>query len=262
MAEETQVKQETQVKEPEKDLTTRVSHVKLEDKVDEKFNVTDIEKIQDPNARAYAEKAYKSFEKGFQGKFQALATERKAWEAEKAEGAVWTKDKVQSLLNDPGFVNAAQGITGQTDDGSILSDAEKKEIKDAKNIASQALQQNAQLLKQQQDESNKTKYANYDGNAVDIITADMLKGKLHATREHLWKVVDYNDAVKRAYALGLSDKKVVDNEKINSMSTDGITAQAEEGALKKEEKESDKSWFMRNALNRFKQSKESGQTRK
>ena len=246
------------------DLTTRVSQVKLDDKKDEAFNVNDIEKIQDPNAKAYAEKAYKSFEKGYQVKYQDLAAERKAWEAKKAESDNWTQEKVQSLLNDPKFIQSAQGVVGQqsTDDYSALSDTEKKQIQDAKTIASQALQQNAQLLRQQQDEGNKTKYANYDSNAVDIITADMIKGRVHATREHLWKVVDYDDAVKRAYELGLSDKKVVDTEKINSMSTTGQTVVGDESVPKIEDGETNKNYFLRLAARRFQQSKESGQIRK
>ena len=260
MAEE--VKEVTQeVPEVKEDLTKRVSQVQL-DKPEEKFNVTDIDRIEDPNAKAYAEKAYKSFEKGFQEKYRALADDRKAWEAKKAESDQWTADKVQTLLNDPSFVQAAQSVTVNNDDSSMLSDTEKKRIGDAERTANMVLQQNAQLLKQQQDETNKTKYANYDAQAVDILTADLIQGKVQATREDIWKVRDYNDAVKRAYQLGLEDKNVNNVEKINSMSATGKVVVGDNSVPAIEKDETNKNYFQRLALRRLQQSQESGQVRK
>jgi len=259
---EAQETKETKPEEKEVDLVTRVSQVKPEEKKEESFNINDIEKIEDPQAKEYAQKAYKSFEKGYQEKFRTLAEERKSWEAKRAEGDNWTSDKVQSLLKDPKFVDAAQSVLGQgNDDYSALSDADKKQVQEAKLLAKQALEQNAQLLKAQQDERLQGKYANYKPEAVDILTADLLAGKVQATREHLWKVQDYDAAVRRAYKLGLDDKKLVNQEKATSMSIEGTTQQATEGAVEKEKTETDKQWFVRNALNRLVKSKE-GQIRK
>ena len=258
------MEEETKVTETkEEDLVTKVSQVKLEPKKDDAtFNVNDIDKIENPQAKEYAQKAYKSFESGYTKKFQALAEERKAWEAKKAEAETWTKDKVEALTKDPSFVTAAQSVAGQSDDYSALSDNEKKELKEAKTIAQQVAVQNAQLLKMQQDEANKTKYANYDSNAVDILTADLLKGKVQATREHLHKVLDYEDAVKRAYELGLQDKNKDNEEKITSMSAEGTVATGKEEVPAKEKNESDRSYIARLGLHNLSKLKALGQIRK
>ena len=74
---------ETPVKE---DLISRVSKVKV-DKTPEvnieepKFDINDIEKIQDPQAKEQALRAYKSFQRGFNEKYQELAQIRKELDA-------------------------------------------------------------------------------------------------------------------------------------------------------------------------------------
>ena len=74
-----------------------------------------------------------------------------------------------------------------------------------------------------QDEQLKTKYANYDPSAVDVITSELLTGKRQATREDLFRAIDYENAVKRAYELGKADSAVDKQEKINASSYDGIS---------------------------------------
>ena len=253
------------VKEPVTEpLVTRVSQVKPEEKkTDEAFNVNDIEKIEDPKAKEYAQKAYKSFESGYTKKFQALAEERKAWEEKKVQGEVWTTEKVQALTTDPSFVKAAQSVANQpTDEYSTLTESEKKQISDAKAIAQQAVAQNAQLLKAQQDESNKAKYANYDPNAVDILTADLLKGTVQATREHLWKVQDYDSAVERAYKLGKSDKVEDNKDKLASLSPEGTVVTGDETAPSIEKGESDRNYIKRLGMAALKAFHDKGQVRK
>ena len=260
-----ETKQEANQQQKEVDLVTKVSQVKVEEKKDDAtFNLNDIEKIEDPQAKEYAQKAYKSLQGDYTRKYQALAEERKAWEAKKAESDNWTTDRVQSLLNDPKFVQAAQSVVtqgSQTDEYSALSDAEKKQIREAKEVANKALLQNAQLLKQQQYELLKNKYANFDANSMDILTAEILSQKRQIQYEDIWKSKDYDDAVKRAYELGRQDRKLENQEKATSMSIEGVTQQATEGAVDKKEGETDKQWFIRNALNRFTKSKE-GQIKK
>lgn len=260
----------TEPAQPEKkeDLVTRVSQVKPEEKKVDVFNVNDIDKIENPQAKEYTQKAYKSLESGYTKKFQALADERRTWEAKKAEGENWTQDKVQSLLKDPNFVTAAQGVATQqqneeaTGEYSALSDTEKKRIADNEKQVGLIVQQNTQLLRQQQDESNKTKYANYDSNAVDIITADLISGKRQATREDLFKVYDYEPAVNRAYKLGLSDKNEANKEKINALSPDGVTVVSDDSVPKPEKGESNRNYFLRLAHRRLSQFIDKGQVRK
>ncbi len=250
----------------EEDLVTKVSKVEIkpQEKPDVTFNVNDINNIEDPKAKEYAEKAYKSFQGDYTRKSQALAEERKVWEAKKAEDEKWTQDKVQSLLKDQSFVQAAQSVATQqnTEEYSSLTDGEKKRIENAENIAKQMLQQNAQLLKHQQDESNKTKYANYDPKAVDILTADLISGKVQATRESIWKYHDYDSAVQRAYELGKTDKKTDNQEKYNSMSPEGNNVVGDDSIPKIEKGESDRAYLMRLGKRRLAQEAEGGQIRK
>ena len=100
-----------------------------------------------------------------------------------------------------------------TDDTSALSDTDKKELKLLKDKINMLQNSNWQAQKTNQDAKNKEKYANYAPDVVDTITKDLMNNKRAATREDLWKVIDYENAVNRAYALGLSDKIVINNEK-------------------------------------------------
>lgn len=259
---------ETQIKE-EPDLATRVAQTKEEPKEEPtgvkkpEFNSADIDNIKDPEAKAWAQKAYKSFEKGYQEKFQELAEVRKSLEAKK-EPSTWTPERLQQEMNKPDFVQAANNVlqTQPKDDDSILSESEKQKMKNLENEVRNLKQQSLVSSKIVQDEQLKSKYANYNPEAVDILTADLIAGKVQATREHLYKVLDYDAGIRRAYELGKSDKKIDNVEKINSMSTDGKTVVGDSSVPKIEEGESNKNYFLRLASRRFQQSKESGQIRK
>jgi hypothetical protein len=274
----------TITKEPE--LVTRVSQVKVE-KAEEKetkptgeteikepeFDVTEIEKIKqkDPEAGAWAEKAYKSFQKGFNNKYQEIAELRKKLETQaKPEPIAWTPQRLQQEINKPDFVSAAQEVVkNQNPEGSGLTDVEYSTLSEKEKQKLQNMEKEILILKREntlaqmkaQDEQLKVKYANYDPKAIDIITADMIAGRVQATREHLFKVLDYEDAVHRAYELGKQDKQLTNEEKVTSMSPEGTTAQATEGAVEREKNETDRAWFIRNALNRLAKSK-TGETRK
>lgn len=220
------------------DLVTRVSQFKPEapkvtapvENIDEKFDVNDINKITDPQARAYADKAYKSFQRGFNQKFQELAETRKQLESMKNEQITWTPERIKQELNNPTFVQAAQVVSsyqnptnsGLTDqEFSALSESEKAQLTAMKQEITSLKQQNMQALLAQQDEQLKGKYSNYNPGSVDALYNDMLNGKVQATREHLWKVMDYDDAVKRAYELGKQDRNIDTTQKINSVSIQG-----------------------------------------
>lgn len=261
----------------EPDLVTRVSQVKEETKTpetkptestdDSKFDFKELENIKDPEAKAWAEKAYKSFQADYTNKTKVLAEDRKEFENSKVQTqqpATWTPERLQQELNKPDFVESVQSVIqpAKDEEYSALSETERADIKRMKQELLLLKEQNSTVTKQSQDTQLKGTYANYDSRSVDTLTADLLSGKVQATREHLWKVMDYDDAVHRAYKLGLEDKKLETTEKITSMSPEGTVAQATEGALEKKEGETSKQWFLRNAINRLLQSKEKGQTRK
>ena len=219
---------------PEEDLVSRASKVKLEamKPLDEdRFDVKDIEKITDPVAKKYAETAYKSFQRGFNQKFQEIAELRKSLEAQKEQSTTWTPDRVKQLTEDPKFVEAAKVVmasqaptgSGLTDaEYSALSASEKQQLNSMQSELQQLRLQSIQQGLKQQDEHISKKYANYDAKAVDIITNELLTGKVQATREDLWKVYDYENAVKRAYELGRTDAVPGIAERTSASAYDGL----------------------------------------
>jgi hypothetical protein len=223
------------------DLITRASKVKLESKptdlnIEEpKFDVNDIEKIADPQAKEQALRAYKSFQRGFNQKFQELAELRKQVEA-KNQPTQWTPERIRTELNKPDFIQASQAVLQeQNPPNSGMNETEWSSLTVAEKKQWQAMQSELTSLKQQQanqqimqnfklqDETAKTKYANYDSQAVDIITDELLQGKRQATREDIFKSFDYENAVKRAYELGKQDGQVDKTEKTNASTFDGVT---------------------------------------
>jgi hypothetical protein len=253
--------QEAAEAKPEKDLITRVSEVKEEAKPEvkeeAKFNINDldasIEAVQDPKSKEQLLALKKSLISGENKKYQEIADLRKDLEAKienlKTQPKEWTSERVQELMKDQSFVTAAQSIVGEETSESALSEKEQARIKQLEQQLRTVQQQGMQAFKAQQDEVLKAKYANYDGQAVDTITADLLEGKVQAGREDLWKVYDYEAAVKRAYKLGLEDKKLNITEKVDSASIEaGVTTESAQDVPKKNEGESDHAYFVRLGL--------------
>lgn len=243
------------------DLVTRVSQVKIQDTPapvdlpdDVKFDFKELNNIKDPEAKTWAEKAYKSMQSGYTKKFSELAQMRKEYEAKQKELTSWSPERIQSLLNDPSFVQAAQQVaqvnnppgSGLTDDEySSLSDSEKRSLQEMQKEIMSLKQLNVQARTQQEDESLKVRYANYEPSKVDDLISSMRSGKVQATREHLWKAYDYENAVKRAYELGLNDRKTELTSKINSASVSGTTAVPSSDKPEREQNESAQTYLRR-----------------
>lgn len=266
---------EPAVKEP--DLITRVSQVKAEpvEPVEEDtkvpdvtapdFNINDIDKIQDPAAKEYALKAYKSFQRGFNVKFQEIADLRKSLEKQQEDGSVWTPERVQGLLSNPEFVKSAQTVTanqapttfgGTQEDWSGLSETDQANFKKQEDRITLLEKQNLQTQRVQQDEQLKTKYNNYDSSQMDIITNDVLEGKTQITREHIWKAYDYEPAIQRAYQLGKEDRKLDLTDKVNASTIEGgaVTSGKDVPVINKGE--SNQNYFERIALSNLLKSKQ------
>lgn len=225
--------------------------------VEGKFDFNDIETIQDPIARETALKAYKSFQSDFTKKYQDLSALRKELEQAREVNNTWTPERVEALTKDPTFIQAAQQVGSQLndvsqDDYSALSDVEKQEITRMKQELNMLKQQTLNSNKAQQDEVLRSKYPNYNPQAIDTLTAELLEGKRQATREDLWKVHNYKAAVNNAYKLGLQDKQQGVSEQINSMSMTGgaNTVTTSNAPLQREEGESNRAYAKRS----FKQS--------
>lgn len=223
------------------DLVSRVSKVKIDTTLPEitidepKFDVNDIEKIADPQAKEQALKAYKSFQRGFNAKFQELAELRKQMES-KNQPTQWTPDKLRQEINKPDFIQASQAVlqeqnpmqSGMTDtEWSSLTANEKKQWQVMQQELASLKQQNAQqeILQnyKAQDDTLKQRYADYDPQAVDIITNELLSGKRQATREDLWKAIKHDENVKRAYELGKQDGSSDKLDKQNASAYDGLS---------------------------------------
>lgn len=241
---------QTVTPEQKPDLITRVAQVKTETKessvTEPEFDYKEIESIKDPVAKEIALKAYKSFQRGFNQKFQDIASLRKDLENKSQEFSNWTPERIQKLINDPKFVEAAKSVVGtQTEEQPYETEADK-ELKVLKEKVRQLEGQTIQQTFKQQDEQISKKYANYNPQKVDEITADMLSGKVQATREHLWKVLDYESAVERAYQLGKEDRKLEMGEKHASASFDTNTTITTNGEKTEPLKgESDRSYLQR-----------------
>ena len=255
------------VEEPKVDLVTRASQVNIEPQEDKGAGTLEQEapKFQSvEEAVQWANKKEKEWSSGYGKKFQELADMRKSLEAQKPS-STWTPERIQNeLLKDPTFVQAAQSVAQNTtqDEYSALSETDKKLLSETNQKANLAMQQNAQLIRSQQDESLKTKYANYKPEAVDIITDELLTGKVKATREDLWKVYDYDNMAKRAYELGKSDKATDTTQKVQLSSPQGYTAVSSDG-IQPEKDESNHNYWNRIVMNNLaKASKETERIRK
>jgi len=233
-----EVKQEiTPEAKPEVDLITRVSQVKTEPKKEtpdvDKFNTNDlesaIEAIPDPKIKEQIIGLKKSLLKGENQKYQEIAELRKQYEKKIAETSNWTPERLQQELNKPDFVQAAQVVlksanppdSGVSDEKwSTLSEPERQELSQLKQKINSLEKGNWEAVKAQQDSQLKNKYVNYAPDIIDNLTQKLMRNEVVATREDLWKVVDYENAVRRAYELGKNDKLTENKEKINGMSFD------------------------------------------
>lgn len=280
------VTQTVQAKEaaPKEDLVTRASKVSLDNpqKADgdnkpsteesKKFDVKDIDKIADPVAKKLAEEAYKSFQADYTRKTQELSQQRKEVEEikQKLANKSYTIDDIPKLINDPSFIQAAteyQRINGgqrvQSVDGDLTQEefsyltpeqqklyTKTKEVEQTNQaILSKLSASETARVFQEQDMTLKSKYANYEPAKVDEIYQGMMKGTIQATREHLWKVQDYDEAVKRAYELGRQDRKTEMGEKLNASSTtNGVSVTQSDDVPTRLANESGPEYFKRIAL--------------
>jgi hypothetical protein len=255
-----ETKAESEVKEepkPKEDLISRVSKVAVAPKKEETnpFGLTkeDYDAVQKDQTLS---KFYKSMLADYTRKTQNLSERER--ELEKLSN--WTPERVQQLLNDQKFVQAAQQVasiqnppnSGLTDqEYSALTDKEKAQLNQMQQEMHQLKLQNWQMLQKQQDEQLRTKYANYAPDIVDVTIHKLVKGEVQATRETVWKALDYEDAVRRAYELGKQDRALENQEKEQSVSIEGFSATPKQEVPKAEPNESNMSYFKRLAAKRL-----------
>jgi hypothetical protein len=232
-----------------------------------------IDSVEDPEFKSQLMELRKSALSGMNDKFREIADIRKDLQAMKDNGqsvpANWTPERIQSLLNDPQFVQAAQQITGETpsngdpleyaDDGvkNVVNDM-KKEIATLKAGQNQAIQAQTNAARQAQHTELSSRYANYVPQEIDTITSDMIEGRLQATNEHLYWAMKGPDNAKNAYEMGLRDGRAGKEENQAPTSIDGINTSLSNEVETKKEKESNLNFFMRLAQKNMKASQSSG----
>lgn len=237
-----------------------------------------IDKITDPQLKQAVIEARNSMQADYTRKTQDLAARRKEMDTLKAQlesTGQYTPAKIQELLSNPSFVQAAQEYQRQVgpqatnansngqltqEELSYLSPEQQKAYQasiQAQASANQALQavssvQN-KMAAEREDMSLKNKYVNYEGAKVDEIYNGMMSGSIQATREHLWKVLDYEPAVQRAYQLGLQDRKLEQSDKLNASSQpNSISVTSADDIPTRLPNENSIEYFKRLAANRMK----------
>lgn len=252
---------------PQPDILTRVAGFKQEPKApdstpsdDVNFDYKQLENIKDPEAKSWADKAYKSMQSGFTKKFNELAELRKSVEAQKQQVTKWTPERIQQeLLNNPEFVQAASVVansanqnpqdSGLTDEQySALSDREKAKLSALEQQVIQLQQINNNVLRNKEDSELSSKYPDYSAQEIDTITADMLAGKLQATREHLYKAFKYEDNVRKAYELGKQDALKENQDKARAVSVSGLNVNSGSDVPKQQPGQSREGHFAQIAL--------------
>ena len=249
---ETPVEVKAEVK-PAEDLFKRVSSFKPEVKADNPFGLIkeDYDKV---NTDPVLSKFYKSMLSDYTKKTQNLAEKSKEFEKIKTEYSNWTPERIQQELNNPRFVESAKIVAerqapstwkGSQEQWSNLTDSEKVEFQGMKQEINALKMQSYQTNKLREDETLRNKYANYNPESIDIITDDLLKGKVQATREHLYKAYFHDDNVRSAYELGKQDALKENKEKTESVSYDGLSATPTKEVLTAEKNESSQNYFRR-----------------
>lgn len=254
--------------EPKADLFKRVAEFKSEPEIKKEvvgneFGITeeDYKKVQaDPSLS----KLYKSLQAGAGKKFEEAASIRKEIEALKSQNGVWTKERIRAELNNPNFVNAAQQValeqappsSGLTDQAwSALSESDKAKFGQLEQRTNQMEQLLLNERKTQEDVRLKGKYGDrYAPDIVDTTISNLVTGKVQASREDIWKVINHDDNVRNAYQLGKQDASVEIKGKMGANSPEGYSTTPVD-KIEPVKGESDRAFWGRIVMNRMLQNK-------
>lgn len=232
------------------------------------FDFKQIESIADPIAKEIAIKAYKSMQGDYTRGKQELANLRKDLESKTNEN--WTPDRIQQLLNNPQFVQAAQQIvptqnpanSGLTDEEySALSEPEKAKISMLENKINHLEQMNFNATLSQKDAQLMAKYDDYDPKAISNAIRDLSQIPAHELREHVYKSYTHDKHMQEAYELGKQEALKLNQQKASAISQSGYSTTSVGDVPKREQAESSENFFLRLARNRMNQNG-NGQTRR
>lgn len=244
---------------------------KSEDKIDEDvFNDAEfrkkIDSLQDPELKQYMISMRKTGVRGIQERLQEISEMRKELTALKQGiNPGWSPERVQQLLNDKEFLNAAQSVLGnqnQTleDDGEYVPESVKQKLAKLEQENSQFKQQWNQFSQKQtmaqlqaEHERLKERYGNYDSQKVDELINGLIQGKVQAGPEVVYKAYFHDDNVKRAYEMGRRDALGGVKERQQASSFSSNSVQKPNSEIEPEKGETSKQFWNRIVNNKLSQ---------
>lgn len=220
-----------------------------------------LDDIKDPAARKIVEDKIKNLESHYNKKYQSNAEKERQLESlrqdlERKTNQPWTPQRVQEILKDQSFVQAAQtvasqqapqGFTGTTEEWSALTESEKKNIQELqRQVQNQNLQLNRMLITKD-EEQLKQRYSDYDSEKVENFYRDVSEGRIPEIqiRELIYKALHHDDHLERTYQYAMQDKTAVIQNKINGSTQLGLNTQTAPEPIKRAEGERGRDLFMK-----------------
>lgn len=227
---------------------------KPEEKIDEEyFNDSElrkkIESIEDENLRNQFASLRKSLMRGANDKFQEIAEIRKELQSLKdgLQPKGWSPDRIQALMNDPEFLNAAKQVAGvsEPEEDEYIPESVKNKLKELDELKQKVGQWQNTLTKSQQEQAHQmlsSRYSDYDKTKIDEIHKSVLEKKVLPSFDDIYKVLNYEKNVKRAYEMGRKDALSGVSEKEQASSFQGIS-QTPNSEIKPEPNETNKQFW-------------------
>jgi hypothetical protein len=195
----------------------------------------------DPTLALQVEAQGKSFQADYTRRVQEIKSQSQ-----------WTPERVQQIANDPSFIAAAKQVYGspatEGEDDSLMTEEEKQTRAQLQALQAQlgSLQSQQQMEREEQlNHQLQQTYSDYSPQAVNQLKQGLISGQVIATNEHLWKVLDYENAVQRAYRLGMDDAKNGIQHNARASSPNGSSVTSEYTPPARGEKESNISFLSR-----------------
>ena len=220
-----------------------------------------LDDIKDPAARKIVEDKIKNLESHYNKKYQSNAEKERQLEAlrqdlERKTNQPWTPQRVQEILRDQTFVQAAQTVasqmppsefSGTQEEWSNLSDSEKRAIQELK---AQVQTQSAQLQRMaisKDEEQLKQRYSDYDSAKVENFYRDVSEGRIPEVqiRELIYKALNHDHHLERTYELAKQDGQALLKEKYNGSTQLGLNTQTAGEPIKREEGQRGRDLFMK-----------------
>lgn len=220
-----------------------------------------LDDIKDPAARKLVEDKIKNLESHFNKKYQSNAEKERSLETlrqdlERKTNQPWTPQRVQEVLRDQTFVQAAQtvasqqapqGFEGTQEEWSNLSDSEKSKLHKLETQVNSLTVQLQRTAITRDEEQIKQKYSDYDSAKVENFYRDVAEGRIPEVqiRELIYKALNHDEHLERTYAYAMQDKKTVIQEKLNGSTQLGLNATTASEPIKRQEGERGRTLFER-----------------